>query len=199
MAVYMLSGPVGAGKTTIREYLEEDSTLIGSKYEVISLSDFLKKEKEYSTREDLGKIADELREQEGSDVLANKAIEYLENNTDFDQGNLDIIIDSIRLSEEVDSLRKYFQEKSIENRLLFVNADPDESMERIEGRHDKKDEMEDMREKIREDDEKFDFQEIRKMADGIIENTQLTKTEVENFLEGLIRSGEYWRSGEKRR
>jgi len=96
-----VTGPIGAGKTTIADLLKEKG------FEKTSLSDSLRDELNRRdvaiNRDNLRNTGDELREEFGKGVLAEKALEKIGNSDD------NWVIESVRLPQEAQAI----QEKGI--------------------------------------------------------------------------------------
>ena len=116
-----LTGPNGGGKGEVASYLKEKS------FEYYSLSDVIRDEirarGDELSRENLIRIGNELRQQYGFAVLAQRILAKIESNTNS-------VVDSIRNPAEVDALRAggHF-------RLVVVDAPPDIRFQRIQNRN----------------------------------------------------------------
>lgn len=104
--IYGLVGPIASGKGTVAEILKEKG------YSIYSLSDRIREEITKRgleiTRETLNKVSNELRETLGTDILAVKTAEIIEN----DNPEL-VAIDAIRNPAEVNFVKQKFGAKII--------------------------------------------------------------------------------------
>lgn len=122
MAIVLgLTGENCAGKGTVAEYLQKKG------FYYYSLSDVIREEMAAEgreiTRNALIEKGNELRETQGSDVLARKTMEKLSHDRNY-------VIDSFRNPHEV----KAFKQKNKNFFLLYVAADPDVRFERMKAR-----------------------------------------------------------------
>jgi dCMP deaminase len=120
MVIVGLTGPNGAGKGVLAEYLKARSFLY------LSLSDEIREELVRRSlpvsRENLVRVGTELREKQGPAVLAERVLTKLSTDRNY-------VIDSIRHPAEVDALRKHGGFT-----LLRVEASPEVRFERLKAR-----------------------------------------------------------------
>lgn len=171
-----MTGPFGSGCTYISKRILEP---LGYKY--LSLSDFLRNsitDGSTFTRTELQDKGNELRSTEGNEVLAKKAIDYINSSPDNK-----FIVDSIRNTHEVEEFKKTFP-----NFYLFaIWADKDRRWERIKDKYENNlssFETDDKRDK----DENLEYgQQITlcyQLADIIILNkTHIHSTDATSFSE----------------
>lgn len=101
-----LVGPIASGKGAVLEILRNKG------YASYSLSDRIREEikarNDEITRESLNRVSNELREREGTNVLARRTAEIIERDNP-----INVVIDSIRNPAEVDYLKQRFNAKII--------------------------------------------------------------------------------------
>lgn len=169
-----LTGPFGSGCSYIAKKI-----LSSKGYNYISLSDILRKTitgGEYS-RSVLQDKGNETRATYGAGYLAEKAIEIIDSN-DGDK----FVIDSIRNTHEIESLKKHFPEFY----LLAVWASKDTRWERVKNKYDNNlsvFEKDDKRDKDEKDENGQQITLCYQMADVIVLNeTNIYSEQSDDFL-----------------
>ena len=117
-----LTSLLGAGKTTIGDYLVKKGFVFYSLSDVIR--DEVKAKGKEITRDTLQQTGNELRKEFGSSVLADRIIEKINKEPDKD-----FVVDSIRNPSEVNALRK-----RKDFTLLFIDAPIETRFARIKSR-----------------------------------------------------------------
>jgi dephospho-CoA kinase len=119
----LITGMSGSGKTTLAEMFEANG------FKVITMGDVIRdiaRERGLDpTPENLGKIAEGIRQEEGDAAVAKKCVKRLEGLRERK-----IIVDGIRSLSEVNIFRKHFDVL-----LVAVHASPRTRYIRLRGRH----------------------------------------------------------------
>ncbi len=101
-----LVGPIASGKGTVAQYLSKKG------YKSYSLSDRIREEITARgltiTRESLNMVSNDLRQNLGSDILAKRTAEIIEQ-----EGSEFVVVDAIRNPAEINFLKQKFQAKII--------------------------------------------------------------------------------------
>jgi dCMP deaminase len=173
---------LAAGKDTIGKLLEEKG------FERHSCSDYLRevaKEKNIEvTRDNLVKLGNELRRKYGTNILAEKLIERINNSNN----NL-FVIESIRTTKEIETFRSKLDDFA----LIFIDADPEIRYERAKERLKEKEHITSFEDFINSEkremknDDPFSQQldACKEQADIIIKNNKdidYLKKEISNTL-----------------
>lgn len=183
MSVFLLSGPMAAGKGYISEILKELNGESSIEHRV--LSDLLRQELERRNqpinRNTLRDLGNELRAEKGSGVLGEMVVPVI-NGVFKDGEKTTVIIDSIRNPAEVEAIKQHYPEAV----LIFIDAPFEVRLERAKkrGRGDDM-AMENlkasMRQELERDPAGFDLETIKEKAD-ILADGLLDKEQMREFL-----------------
>ncbi len=180
MKVIGFCGLPGSGKSTALEAIKD----IGK---IVTMGDVIRKEADRTglspTSDNLGKIAEELREKGGQEIIAKKCVEYIKN-LDYEV----IFIDGLRSISEVNEFKKNWRfpvvaidiSDKMRYKLLFERGRSDDPKNQIELK--KRDRREN----------KFGIKKVIKKADYTIRNNatidklklntrELVKKIIENY------------------
>ncbi len=132
MKIFAVIGPIGAGKSTISKLFEENN------YKIYRLSHSLveaaKKEKiDTSNRESMQNFGDRKRQEHGNDYLAKLTYQKI-----IDSNHTKVIIESIRILEELEYFKNKFQDSL---KIISVDLDLETRYKRSQkrgGKYDKK-------------------------------------------------------------
>jgi len=176
-----LTSFLGAGKTTVADYLVKKGFIFHSLSDVIR--EEIKSRGEEITRERLQEVGTELRKNDGPAVLAKKIMEKLKPKKNY-------VIDSIRNPAEIEELKK-----RDDFSLVFIDAPIHVRFERIKARKREKDpmtfgdfKMAERRELESPDSASQQLVECRDMAEFIIHNDSTVRKlhkKINDLLEGL--------------
>ena len=167
-----LTGPIGAGKDAVSEYLKEEHN-----FEAFSCGDAIREiareEGLEPNRENLGMIGKERRQEEGKGFLGKKAAEMAKKDS-----SETLVINGIRNPEEVEELRKKLENSFV---LVYVHADEEIRFERLKerGRPGDPETFPKFKEQDKKEKERFNMEETFSMADRKLSN--------EGTLEDLYR------------
>ena len=153
-----LTGLPGSGKTEVAKILEKEG------FKIFSMGDVVRNEAKKRglalKRENLEKIAIEIRKKEGKDVIARRIIEKIEN-TSYEK----ICIDGIRSVDEINAFKKAFRNF----KLIAIICSYEKRMKRLRKRARCDDDLEKLRE--REEHERIlGIDKAIEMADAKIIN-----------------------------
>lgn len=163
MQVVGITGPIGAGKDTVSQYLQDTYG-----FRTFGMGDVIRRIAEEKstepTRENLQEIGKECRRDEGDDFLARKAAEEMKKS-----GGEKFVLNGIRNPEEVEAMRDEFDGDFI---LLHVSADEDVRFNRLKerGRHGDPETFEEFKRQDETEIEKFNMEEVFEMAEYKLDN-----------------------------
>ncbi|MFP4116338.1 MAG: AAA family ATPase [Candidatus Aenigmatarchaeota archaeon] len=163
MLILGLTGPIGAGKDAVSDYLAENHGFrsFGGGNIVRKVADERGIE---PTRENLQDLGEECRDEEGNGFIGKKAAKMI--------GKSDgrkFVVNGIRNPEEVEVLREEFGDGFV---LIYVRADEETRFERLKsrGRTGDPKTFEEFRQQDREDRKRFKMDETFSMADIELSN-----------------------------
>lgn len=166
-------GLPGSGKSTALEAIED----LGK---IINMGNIIREEASNQnlkpTGENLGKIAKNLRKEEGPAVIANKTIEKIK-----DLSEQVIFVDGLRSVAELNEFRKHW-----EFPLIAVILEEDKRLKRIKerGRKDDSKSIEQIKKRDKRE-KRFGLEELIDKADYTISNNS-TKTNLEKKTRELV-------------
>ncbi|MFP4232744.1 MAG: AAA family ATPase [Candidatus Aenigmatarchaeota archaeon] len=163
MLVLGLTGPIGAGKDAVSDYLEKEHG-----FETFSCGDVIRKIAEEEglepTRENLQMLGKEYRKKEGKGFLGKKAAEIAEN-----KGSDKLAVNGIRNPEEVEELKKKLGKTF---NLIHVKASEETRFRRLKERARPGDpqSFQEFEKQDSVEKDKFNMEETFSMADKEITN-----------------------------
>ena len=159
-----LTGLPGSGKTEVAKILKKAGFKIFSMGDVVR--EEVKKRGLELKRENLEKIAIEIREKEGKDAVAKRIIEKVKN-TNYEK----ICIDGIRSIDEINTFKKVFKDF----KLIAVICSKEERMTRLRKRARSDDDLKKLEEREKHEkllgiDKAIEIADIKILNEGSLED-----------------------------